>query len=158
MAQVTVFRSADSRAESDARAIARLLNDSGIPAALLDDSAPGVPEGAWEVCVEEADSARSDALIAMHPVESLPDESHDLDMITVFRSAAGTTDDSEALTVKGVLDAAGLSAEIVGDTRYPSFPQHVRVPQTQVQEARRIIAEALAAGPAAAEQGESEGE
>lgn len=157
MAQVTVFRSADERAEDDARAIAQLLSDSGIPAALLDDSAPGVPEGAWEVLVAESDSSRADALIATHPVDAPPDESHDLDMITVFRSA-GTDIESEALTVKGLLRASRVPAEIVGDSRYPNLPQQVRVPRAQVNEARRLIAEALAAGPAAAEEAEAESE
>jgi hypothetical protein len=157
MAQVTVFRSADERAEDDARAIAQLLNDSGIPATLLDDSAPGVPQGAWEVCVDEADSARADAVIATHPLDTPIDGSPDLDMITVYRSGAGTTE-SEGLTVKGVLDAGGLDAEIVGDTRYPNLPLHVRVPREQVEEARRLIAEALAAGPSAAEEAEAESE
>ena len=157
MPLLTVFRSADENAEDDARAIAELLNGSGIPATLLDDSEPGVPEGAWEVQVAEADSSRADALIATHPLDTPPDQSHDFDMVTVFRSAAGTTE-SEALNVKGVLEANGLAAEIVGDTRYPNLPQHVRVPRTQVDEARRLIAEALAAGPTAAEEAEAEGE
>jgi hypothetical protein len=157
MALITVFRSADARAEDDARAIAQLLNDSAIPATLLDDSSPGVPEGAWEVQVTQADSSRADALIATHPVEIPPDDSHDLDMIAVFRSA-GTDTESEALTVKGLLRASGVPAEIVGDTRYPNLPQQVNVPRSQVAEARRLIAEALAAGPAAAEEAEAEGE
>jgi len=156
MPLVTVFRSADARAEDDARAIAQLLTDSGIPATLLDDSEPGVPEGAWEVCVVPADSSRADALIATHPAE-IPDDSHALDMIVVFR-AAGTDTESEAMNVKGLLQASSVPAEIVGDTRYPNLPQQVRVPRAQVTEARRLIAEALAAGPAAAEEAEAESE
>jgi hypothetical protein len=157
MAQVTIFRSAEERAEDDARAIAQLLNDSGIAAAVLDDGAPGVPEGAWEVQVAEADSSRADALIATHPLDMAPDESHALDAATVFRSA-GTDTESEALTVKGLLVANGLAAEIIADTRFPNLPQQVQVPQSQLAEARSLIAEALAAGPAAAEEAEAEGE
>jgi hypothetical protein len=157
MPLITIFRSADDRAEDDARAIAQLLNDSGIPATLLDDSERGVPEGAWEVCVAQADGSKADALIATHPLDSAHDDSHDLDMITVFRSA-GTDTESEALTVKGLLRASGLPAEIVGDTRYPNLPQQVQVPRSKAAEARRLIAEALAAGPAAAEEAEAEGE
>ncbi len=156
MPLITVFRSADERAEDDARAIAQLLTDSGIPATLLDDSEPGVPEGAWEVCVAQADSSRADVLIATHPAET-PDDSHALDMIVVFR-AAGTDTESEAMNVKGLLQASGVPAEIFGDTRYPNLPQQVRVPRSQVTEARRLIAEALAAGPAAAEEAEAESE
>ncbi len=157
MPLTTIFRSADARAEDDARSIAQLLNDSGIPATVLDDSERGVPEGAWEVCVAQADSSKADALIATHPVDALHDDSHDLDMIAVFRSA-GTDTESEALTVKGLLRANGLPAEIVGDTRYPNLPQQVQVPRSKATEARRLIAEALAAGPAAAEEAEAEGE
>jgi len=157
MPQVTVFRSADERADDDARAIAQLLNESGIAAAVLDDKAPGVPEGAWEVQVAEADSSRADALIATHPLNTVPDESHDLDMATVFRSA-GTDTESEALTVKGLLESNGLEAEIVADTRFPNLPQQVQVPQSQLAEARSLIAEALAAGPAGAEEAEADGE
>jgi len=157
MAQATIFRSADERAEDDARAIAQLLKDSGIAARVLDDGAPGVPEGAWEVQVAEADSSRADALIATHPLDMVPDESHALDMAVVFRSA-GTDTESEALTVKGLLEASGLEAEIIADTRFPNLPQQVQVPQSQLAEARRLIAEALAAGPAAAEEAEAQGE
>jgi len=157
MALITVFRSADARAEEDARAIALLLNNSGIPATLLDDSERGVPEGAWEVCVPQADGPRADALIATHSPDAAHDDSHALDMIAVFRSA-GTDTESEALTVKGLLRASGVPAEIVGDTRYPNLPQQVQVPRAQLTEARRLIADALAAGPAAAEEAEAQGE
>jgi hypothetical protein len=157
MPQVTVFRSADERAEDDARDIAQFLSDAGIPSTVLDDSAPGVPEGAWEVRVVEADGSRADSLIATHPLKTAPDESHDLDMVTVFRSA-GTDIESEALTVKGLLESNGLEAEILADTRFPNLPQHVQVPQSQLTEARRLIAEALAAGPAGAEEAEAQGE
>jgi hypothetical protein len=157
MALITVFRSADARAEEDARAIALLLNNSGIPATLLDDSERGVPEGAWEVCVPQADGPRADALIATHSPDAAHDDSHGLDMIAVFRSA-GTDTESEALTVKGLLRASGVPAEIVGDTRYPNLPQQVQVPRAQFTEARRLIADALAAGPAGAEEAEAQGE
>src|SRR5580658_5888147 len=157
MALKTVFRSADENAENDAGAIAQLLNESGIPATLLDDSEAGVPEGVWEVQVADADTARADALIATHPLEAAHDDSHDLDMVAVFRSA-GTDTESEALTVKGLLEASGVPAEIVGDTRYPNLPQQVNVPRSQAAAARRLIAEALAAGPAAAAEAEAEGE
>ncbi len=133
------------------------MNDSGIAAAVLDDGAPGVPEGAWEVQVAEADSSRADALIATHPLDLAPDRSHALDMAIVFR-AAGTDNESEAMTVKGLLEANGLEAEIIADTRFPNLPQQVQVPQSQLAEARSQIAEALAAGPAAADEAEAEGD
>lgn len=149
-------------AEEDATAIAQLLSDAGISAKLMDDSAPGVPQGVWEVGVAAEDSARADALIARHPLEDEvadPDESHDLDMVTVFRSAPGTAGaDSEALTVKGLLEAADIPAVLVGDARFPNLSEHVRVPALQAAEARRVIAEALAEGPEAADEEEAESE
>jgi len=156
-----VFRSADTSAQEDAAAVAQLLSDAGIPAKLLDDSAPGVPQGAWEVCVSADDGARADALIATHPLEdevASPDASHDLDTVTVFRATAGTSTDSEAMTVKGLLDAAGIPAVLVGDARFPNLPEHVQVPRLRAAEARRVIAEALAEGPRAAEEEEAESE
>jgi hypothetical protein len=158
---VTVFRSADTSAQEDAAAVAQLLNDAAIPAKLLDDSAPGVPQGAWEVCVSREDSARADALIATHPLEdevANPDESDLLDPVTVFRSTAGTATDSEAVTVKGLLDAAGVPAFLAADARFPNLPEHVQVPRSRAAEARRVIAEALAEGPQAAEEEEAESE
>jgi hypothetical protein len=156
MKSVTVFRSADDRAEDDAHGIAELLTGAGIPATLLDDSAPGVPEGAWEVQVSAADSARADELIATQALPA-PIQSHDLDMVTVFRSA-GTDIESEALAVKGLLEAAGLAAEILADTRFPNLPQQVQVPRAESETAHSVIAQALAAGPIAAEEAEAEGE
>jgi len=156
---VTVFRSADENAEEDARAITGQLSEAGIAAVLLDDSAPGVPEGAWEVRVPAGDRERADQLIATHPMDQALDESHDLDMVTVFRSGAGSPDtESEALTVKALLDAAGLAAEIVADARFPNLSQQVQVPRSESSEARQLIADALAAGPSAAEEAEAEGE
>lgn len=157
---VTIFRSADESAEDDATRVAQNLNDAGIPAKVQDDSAPGVPEGAWEVCVAREDSVRADAYIATHPLEDEmadPDESHDLDMVTVFRSV-GTGTESEAMAVKGLLDSAGIPAVIVADARWPNLPEHVRAPRAQAAEARRVIAEALVNGPGAADEAEAEGE
>jgi len=156
METATVFRSADSTARADAAKIAGMLIAQGVPATLLDDSAPGVPTGAWEVRVSTHDSARSDALIAAHPVEAEdefanPSQSPSLDMITVFRTGA----ESEAMTVQALLESNGIEAMIVGDSRWPNLPEHVRVPRERVTEAKRLIATALAAGPAAAEEAEA---
>lgn len=153
---VIVFRSADSTAEMDARDIADMLTAAGIGAILSDDSARGVPEGAWEVQVPASDSAKADRLIATHPIAS-GDKSHALDMVTVFHSAGASTE-FEAMTVKGLLEASGIPVITVADARYPNLPEEVRVPRDQVTEARRLIANALTAGPAAAEEAEAETE
>ena len=134
-----------------------MLNSQGLSAALLDDSAPGVPAGAWEVRVAAADGARADVLIAQNPIEdeySQPNESHALDMVTVFRTGA----ESEAMTVQALLQSNGIEAMMIGDARLPNLPEQVRVPREHVTEARRLIASALATGTAGAEEAEAETE
>ena len=156
---VTVFRSADDDATEEAAAITEMLQSQGIEAVLLDDGAPGVPEGVWEVQVPPAEAKRAEALIAAAPREA-PDESHDLDLVTVFHSGDGSSEgDLEALTVKNLLDAAGIDAVLVGgDVPIPSLNHEVKVARTDANDARRVIAEARAEGSAAAEEAEAESE
>jgi hypothetical protein len=85
------------------------------------------------------------------------EESHDLDMVTVFQSA-GTTSEMEALSVQSLLEAAGITAMVVGTQTMPNLPEEVRVPREHVTEAKRIIADALAAGPAGAAEAEKQTE
>jgi hypothetical protein len=154
---VTVFRSADSSAEEDARFVLETLTQNGVTAALADDQAPGVPSGAWEVRVASADKERAEALIAANPIEDEfadPDESHDLDLVTVFQSA-GNSSEMEAMSVLAMLKSNGIYAMTTADPRFPNLPDEVRVPQDKVAEAKRLIAEALAAGPAAADEAEA---
>lgn len=151
---VTVFRSADDDAEDDARAIQELLSTEGIDAALLDDSAPGVPEGAWEVRVAPGDSTRSEELIAS---AKLPDEdltnvsaSANFDAVTVFRSRGGTNSEMEAMSVKALLESAGINAILVGDSVLPNLSFEVQVAREYAEQASRIIEAAEAGGAAAA--------
>src|SRR5258708_5733684 len=103
---VTVYRSMDANAKEDCETIAEILSDRNISAIIVDDSAPGVPEGIYEVRVPAADSARAEAIIAENP---LPDEveevddSEDLDLETVFHSD-DTIPEVEAMGVKSVLE------------------------------------------------------
>ena len=153
---VTVFRSADESARVDANAIMEMLADAGIPAALADDSAPGVPQGACEVRVDEANRERAEDLIAKFSAEEeaeAVDPSHELDVAAVFRGD-GTTAEMEALSVQSVLEDAGLTAIIVGDSRYPNLGWEVRVAREHQERALEILREAQAAGPAAAEEAE----
>jgi hypothetical protein len=155
--RVTVFRSADASAEEDATAVAELLADEGIAATIFGPDQPGVMEGVWEVRVAPADSARADAAIAAHPLEDEfadDDPSHDLDLESVMENAS----EMDAKTVKNLLEANGIYAIVVGDDRYPNFPQQVRVAKEHVTRAKRLIAAALAAGPAGADEAESASE
>jgi len=159
--QVTVFRSADESAQEDSQSIRNMLAKHGIPSTLLDDSAPGVPKGAWEVQVAEVDAPRADALVAANPPDDEfadVDASHDLDMVTVFEGAAGGTGEMESLSVRNLLESSGISVMMTGEGVLPNLSGDVRVPADRVEEARRLIAEALAAGPAAADAAEAAGE
>lgn len=77
------------------------------------------------------------------------EESDDLDLVTVFQ-AAGATSEMEALSVQSLLQAAGIDAVLVDAHVLPNLPAEVRVAQEHVTEAKRIIADSLAAGPSAA--------
>ena len=157
---VTVFRSADPSAAEDAKAVLNLLTDNGISAVLVDDKAPGVPQGVWEVQVALTDQVQAEQLIATNPIEdefSNPDRSDAFDMVTVFRSA-GTGNESESMLVKGLLESNGIQAMIVADTRFPNLSEHVRVPRAELTVAKRLIADALSVGSAAADEAEAESE
>jgi hypothetical protein len=152
-ASITVFRSAEPSAEEDANTVLEMLTANGIPGGVFDDQIPGIPSGAWEVRVEAPDQERAEAVIAANPVEDDIDESHDLDLVTVFQSA-GNFAEMEAMSVKSVLESNGIEAVIVGDSRWPNLPEEVRVAQEHVTEAKRLIAAALASGPSGAEEAE----
>ena len=78
----------------------------------------------------------------------------DLDMETVFSASGGTTQELEASTVQGLLEGAGIPAVIVGDAVLPNLSFEIRVPRSQAETARALIAEAQSEGPAAAEAAE----
>lgn len=155
---VTVFRSADEDAEEDARAIEELLSAQDLSPTLLDDEAPGVPEGVWEVQVPAAQAPRAEALIgaARLPDDELTDvsDSHGLDTETVFTASGGATAELETTAVKSVLEDAGIATVIVGNSMLPNLAFEIRVAHDQAERARQLIADAQAAGPAAAEEAE----
>lgn len=151
----------DAGAKEDAESILELLTDAQIRAVLLDDSAPGVPEGVFEVRVPAADSARADRLIADNPlpddVEEV-DESPNLDMETIFHSEASITAEIEAMDIKSLLESNGIAAVVVGDSVLPNLAFEVRVARDQVERALMLIGDAEAKGPAAAAEAERDSE
>ena len=158
---ITVFRSADEDAQEDSEAIRDLLSAKGLHPVLLDDSAPGVPEGAWEVQVPPAESARAEELIAEAPLAETElaevSDSPQLDTETVFSAPGGTTTaEMEALSIRSILEGAGIATVLVGDAILPNLPFEVRVAREKAEEARRIIQEARAGGESAADQGATE--
>jgi hypothetical protein len=141
-----VYRSMDASAAEDCQEILDLLKDAGIAAVLWDDSAPGVPEGVFEVRVPTANAAQADKLIAENP---LPDEveevdpSSELDLETI----ASATSEMEATGMKSFLDSNGIAAVLVGDSVLPNLAFEVRVARDQADRARRLVQEAQRAGP-----------
>jgi len=86
-----------------------------------------------------------------------PDPSHDLDMVPVF-SESGAMAEMEATAIQGVLEANDIPFTVSGNSTLPVTEFSVSVPELHLDDARRAIAEAQAAGPAAAEQAELESE
>lgn len=156
---VTVYRSMDATAKEDCDVIAEMLSAEGLTPAILDDSAPGVPEGVFEVRVPAAQSSKAEELIAENPlpddedVEEV-DDSEDLDLETIYHGD-GTLAEMESLDVKNVLEASGIAAVVVGNSVLPTMSFEVKVARDQAEHAREVIQEAQAAGPKAAEEAEA---
>ena len=85
------------------------------------------------------------------------DPSHDLDMVTLF-SSLNHDAEMEANAIHGVLEANGIPSMVVGAPHIPSLEFQVQVPQSRLEEAERVLAEAREAGPAAAVEAEQAGE
>ena len=79
-----------------------------------------------------------------------PDPTDQLDAEIIYQGQ-GPNASIEALNVRGVLEANGLTVLGTNVELYPSFPVLLRVPKDQLEKARRVLAEAEAAGPKAAE-------
>jgi len=135
----------DENAEDDSDAIRDVLAGQGISVEVLDDSAPGVPEGIYEVRVPAADAVRAEQLVAEYSrkgEEQIGDNSDALDLEMVFQAGAGTSAEMEAMNVKNLLESNGIEAVLVGDSVIPSFPFEVRVASNQAALARQVIEEA----------------
>lgn len=94
---------------------------------------------------------------AEEAVKGSEDASHDLDMVPFF-SATGPLAEMESLSIQGILEANGIPFTVFGNSTLPVTEFVVNVPQVRLEESRRVVAEAQAAGPAAAEQAELESE
>lgn len=153
---VTIFRSAETDAESEAARVVDRLQAAGIDAQQTGDETPGVVTGTWEVRVLAGDASRAESIVAGFDPEEAPegDASHALDLVTIF-SSQNVDAESEALAVQAVLEASGISTVLVGTPQIPSLPFEVQVARDRVAEAERVLAEARAAGPAAAEEAEA---
>jgi len=135
---VTVYRSMDADAKDDSECILDLLSDAGMQAVMLDDSAPGVPEGVFEVRVPTADAARAEQLIAENP---LPDEAEEVDPSSELdvETIASAVSEMEATSMKNFLDSNGIATVLVGDSVLPNLAFEVRVARDQAAAARQLI-------------------
>jgi hypothetical protein len=77
-------------------------------------------------------------------------------LVTVFRLTEGGTDEVEVVTVLNLLEASGIRTVLVGDSPLPNLAEEIRVSAADAERAQQLIADAIAAGPAAADQGEAE--
>ena len=85
------------------------------------------------------------------------DPSHDLDMVPIYESS--TVDaEMEADVIRGLLESNGIPSIVMRGDQFPNLGFEVKVPRALVVDAERIIAEAEAAGPAAADEAEAAGE
>lgn len=82
---------------------------------------------------------------------------HELDLVTIF-SSQNHDAEMEAISIHAVLEANGIESVLNAPTMIPSVEFQVQVPRERFSEAERVLAEARAAGPAAAAEAEAAGE
>jgi len=81
---------------------------------------------------------------------------HALDMVTLPGGTVST--ESEAVMIRGILDAVGIPSLLVSAAQYPTLGFQIKVPRGRVMEAEEMVRQALAAGPEAAAAAEAETE
>ena len=85
------------------------------------------------------------------------DPSSELDAVTVF-SSSNHDAEMEATSIETMLKSNDIAAVIVGPSVIPSLEFQVQVPRSEAEEAQRLIEEARAAGPEAADEAEAASE
>jgi hypothetical protein len=91
------------------------------------------------------------------PGEGAVDASEELDMVTLF-SSSNIDSELEANSIHNVLQANGIPSVVVGASMIPSLEFQVQVPRVNLDEARRLLAEARETGPDAAAEAEAASE
>jgi hypothetical protein len=92
-------------------------------------------------------------LMCMDTQDVAGDPTDHLDTELIF-SGQGPNAELEAMNIRNVLEESGITVIAADVDPIPSLMIEVRVPHDQVDRARQALAEAEAAGPAAAEEGE----
>ena len=83
--------------------------------------------------------------------------SHALDMVALYESTAVDAE-MEADVIRGLLDSNNIPSLLIRPGPYPPLGFQVMVPRGKLIEARRLLEEALAAGPEAAAEAEAASE
>ena len=78
-------------------------------------------------------------------------------MVTLFASSNYDAE-MEAMAIHSILQASGVPSVVVGSSTIPVLEFQVQVPQEDLEEAGRVLADARAAGPAAAAEAEAASE
>lgn len=100
---------------------------------------------------------KNDAESALDAASGEVDPSPELDIVTIME-LQGATGEVEAMGIKSILDASDIPNVMVGTSTLPNLSFFIQVPASEVERARATIAEAQAAGPAAAVEAERESE
>jgi hypothetical protein len=150
----------DASAQADCEAIRDLLVAFGLSPVLRDDNAPGVPVGVYAVQVPAAESARADEVVAGNArseerAQTKATQEPEVEYETIYSSEGAQFAASvEVEAIKSLLEANGITPDVVGDSVLPNFPVEVRVPRQQAEQAKALIEQAQAGGPAAAAEAE----
>jgi hypothetical protein len=83
---------------------------------------------------------------------------NDSEKMVSFFSSSNHDAEMEATSIMGVLESNGIPAMLVGPATLPSLEFQVQVPEDRLADAISAVAEARAAGPAAALEAEINGE
>ena len=86
-----------------------------------------------------------------------PNLSHDFDMVQLFQSQAVDAE-LDADNIRGVLEANNIPSVVAANELYPNLGVEIKVARADLDRARAVVAEALAAGPDAAAEAEAESE
>lgn len=152
---ITVFRSSDSDASRKVFELAKTLTAHGLAPVVVNDQAPGVPAGCHEVRVPTAEVTTAEQILSTATVTSAEEPSLEAELIYYSN---GSNAEIEAMGIKSLLEVNGIEAWVNSNSQVFSTPWEVHVAKGEVANAKRVLAEAQAAGPLAAEQAELEGE
>ena len=151
---VAVFRSEEMSAYEEAAALRDLLTETGLHPKMVTGEDPGVPKGTVEIWVPASEESKAaEALASARSPAEPVDDSEELDLVTIYEGA-GITGEIEAMSIRSLLDSAGIASVLMGTASIPNLPFLVKVPRNMVDQANAAIEAAKAAGPAGADQAE----